>query len=334
MSVTSLRIDALVQLGDFIRSKPSELNDIIAIAFQENGWFDQRNCWESLHAIEQNFLQRDLLEDFVCHYPSLGNSPSKRVALILAGNIPCVGFHDVLCTYLSGHIAEVKLSSKDNKLMKAILLKLRQLDQTGLNQFQIHEDKLPQFDAVIATGSNNTARYFEQYFGSYPHIIRKNRNSIAILNGEESLEDLDQLGKDIFTHYGLGCRNVSKLFVPKNYDFEALLTATKAYNWAIQNTKYKNNYDYNLSILLVNRMPHFQSENLLITEDKSLHSRIATVHYSEYTEKDVPSNYVLEHQDEIQVVIGKDYIPFGQAQQPKLTDFADKVDTLEFLSNL
>ncbi len=335
MSHTTSRIEALQSLGEFIRTKPTELQEISTVAGQHNGWFDEKNCWDSLHAIESKFLQSDLLHQFVQAYNLEENKMPKTVALILAGNIPLVGFHDVLCTYLSGNIAQIKLSSKDNILTKAILMKLKSIAPNFANQIQIKdEESLQNFDAVIATGSNNSSRYFEEYFGKYPNIIRKNRTSLGLLTGDESTEQLHQLGLDIFTHYGLGCRNVSFLFVPKEYNFDPLLQEMNKFDWPIQNQKYLNNYDYNLSLLLINKVKHHSTPNLLLVENESLHSRIATIHFSYYESADEINNYIIEHQDELQLIAGQDFIPFGVAQQPNLNDFADKVDTMEFLTSL
>ncbi len=334
MSACSLRINTLAKLGEYILSRPIELDEIITVAGHHNGWFDSKNCWDSLESIANNYLQTDKLEAFVANYPELINVQTKRIALILAGNIPLVGFHDILCVYLSGHIAAIKLSSKDNVLTKAIIMKLRSLNDQFAHQLTIVEDRLTDFDAVIATGSDNTSRYFEEYFGQYPNIIRKNRNSIGVLTGQESEDELQALGLDVFTHYGLGCRNVSLLFVPNDYDFQPLLDQLATVHWVIQNKKYRNNYDYNLSILLINRIPILQTDNVLLTENESMHSRIATVHFTTYDQADEVSDYIIDHSKQIQVVVGKDYVPFGQAQNPQLTDYADQVDTMQFLISL
>lgn len=328
----SQAIDSLAELGNYILSNPQELQDIVRIAQHNNGWFDEKNCQTALQSIAKEFLQKDKLEAFVSNYPTPTKEP-KSIGLILAGNIPMVGFHDVLCVLLSGHNAKVKLSSKDDKLMRAILMKLQSINDQFKHQITIVE-RLSNFDAVIATGSDNSARYFEEYFGKYPHIIRKNRTSIAILKGNETENDYLNLGKDIFQYYGLGCRNVSMVFVPKGYEFENLLNGLKSYASALNNSKYKNNFDYNLTLLLINKMPHIQGEAVIFTEDKNLNSRIAVVHYQEYDNQDEINNFIIEHQQKIQVIIGEEFTPFGTAQSPRLQDYADNVDTMQFLAEL
>ena len=333
MRPLSQTIQSLHQLGSYLLTFPEELQAMMQIAKQENGWFDEQSQTKAIQAIVEEFLQKEQLELFANNYNFPVTNP-KRVAIIMAGNIPLVGFHDLLCVLLSGHKAIVKLSSKDNKLMKAVILKLQAIDASFKEQITIVENQLNNFDAVIATGSNNSARYFEEYFGNYPNIIRKNRNSIAVLTGTETTEQLRNLCVDIFEFYGLGCRNVSKLFVPKGYDFTQLLTISNEFSEVLNNTKYKNNFDYNLTLLILNKIPYLESDSLILTEDKSLHSRIAILHYEEYESVDDVNNWIIEHQNELQVIVGNEFTPFGSAQQPAINDFADNVNTMQFLENL
>ena len=333
MRPLSQTIQSLHQLGSYLLTFPEELQAMMQIAKQENGWFDEQSQTKAIQAIVEEFLQKEQLELFANNYNFPVTNP-KRVAIIMAGNIPLVGFHDLLCVLLSGHKAIVKLSSKDNKLMKAVILKLQAIDASFKEQISIVENQLNNFDAVIATGSNNSARYFEEYFGNYPNIIRKNRNSIAVLTGTETTEQLRNLCVDIFEFYGLGCRNVSKLFVPKGYDFTQLLTISNEFSEVLNNTKYKNNFDYNLTLLILNKIPYLESDSLILTEDKSLHSRIAILHYEEYESVDDVNNWIIEHQNELQVIVGNEFTPFGSAQQPAINDFADNVNTMQFLENL
>jgi len=244
-----------------------------------------------------------------------------------------VSFHDILCVLLSGHNAQIKLSSKDDKLTRAILMKLGQLSENFNKQIEI-VDRLSDYDAVIATGSDNSVRYFEQYFGNYPNIIRGNRTSLAVLTGSETKVDYQNLGKDVFYYYGLGCRNVTFLLVPTGFNFEPLLNGFAAYENTLNNHKYKNNFDYNLTLFLINTVPHLQGDAIILTEDESLHSRIAVLHYKEYKTKDDLNNFIIKHNKDLQVVVGKEFTPFGQAQEPTLSDFADHVDTMAFLSKL
>lgn len=190
------------------------------------------------------------------------------------------------------------------------------------------------FDGIIATGSDNSSNYFEEYFGKYPNIIRKSRTSIAVLTGNETKEELTHLGRDIFQYYGLGCRNVTKLFVPKGYDFKLFFEAMESYSSVIQNTKYKNNFDYNLTLFILNKIPYLTNDFLILTEDKSLQSRIGSIHYEEYSSLDTVNNYIIEQKNRLQVVVGQNFTPFGEAQTPRLNDFADNVDTMKFLLNL
>jgi hypothetical protein len=243
----------------------------------------------------------------------------------MAGNIPLVGFHDLLCVLISGHRLSAKLSSQDSVLMRYVVEKLVAIEPRFKDYISFVE-RMNDADAVIATGSDNTARYFEYYFRNIPHIIRKNRSSCAILRGTETNEQLIALGKDVFSYFGLGCRNVSKLFVPKDYDFKRLLDLWQPYHDVFNHHKYVNNYDYNKSILLVNRTPHLDNGFVLITENKALVSPISVVYY-EVGEPD-PSS------DKIQCVVSAEHVPFGKTQEPELTDYADRVDTLKFLTAL
>jgi len=259
------------------------------------------------------------------------------VGLILAGNIPCVGFHDWLCVIIAGHQPLVKLSEKDKFLLPLINSYLKGI---GFDTKTVFVERLNEMEAVIATGSNNTARYFESYFGKYPNIIRKNRNAIAILDGNESKEDLINLGEDIFAFFGLGCRSTSKIFVPKGYDFEPLLASFKTYEESIWHNKYKNNFDYNYTLLLMNKVKHVSGGLVLLIEDESLASRIATLHYEYYDDVEKMQTSISNQKENIQCISSKipltilETIPFGQAQQPRLSDYADGVNTISFLKTL
>lgn len=327
-----ITIHAFAQLGEYLSTKPEELKDIVIVAKHHNGWFDESSSWEAIESISNHFLNQRKLEDFTSTY-TIPTSVQKKVGLILAGNIPLVGFHDILCVLLSGHIAVIKLSSKDDKLTRAVLMKLVQIEPRLKERVQIVE-RIKDIDAVIATGSDNSAKYFEQYFGKYPNIIRKNRTSIAVLTGNETKEDFEKLGKDIYQYFGLGCRNVSKLFIPKNYNFNSLIESLNENNSALNNQKYKNNFDYNLTLFLINSIPFLQGDSIIFTEDEALHSRIGVIHYQEYTSINEVNDYIIENKNQLQVIIGKDFEPFGSSQSPSLNDFADRVDTMKFLSAL
>ncbi len=333
------RIDALSALGQSLLQPDELLEAVVLRTYHHNGWFTKENTFQALEAIATHFLDTEALQTWTASY-TLGNPQSSRtVGLILAGNIPLVGFHDLLCVFIAGHRAKVKLSDKDKFLLPHLIKMMTAQDERVGAYFEF-VDKLEQFDAVIATGSNNSARYFEAYFGKYPHIIRRNRNAVAILDGQESKDQLMALGEDIFQYFGLGCRNVAKIYVPKDYKFDTLLETLHAFNDIVLHNKYKNNFDYNYTLLLLNQVPHYANGCILLTEDEALASRIAQLHY-EYYENETDLRAKLEQkQAEIQCIVSSEILegvatlPFGAAQQPELSDYADGVDTLQFLSDL
>ncbi len=333
------RIALLVQLGTYLNSGDELLKAFMSRTQYNNAWLTVENCEKSAKAIATNFLQKTPLENWAKTYEVQETTTPKKVGIVMAGNIPLVGFHDFLAVFLSGNQAIIKLSDKDKFLFPHLIKKMGEWDEAAKPYFEIVE-RLKGFDAVIATGSNNSARYFEQYFGKYPNIIRKNRNGIAILDGTESMADLYALGNDVFEYYGLGCRNVSKIYVPRDFKFEPLLEALHEYNGIVLNNKYKNNFDYNYAMLMLNKVPYKANGCIILTENEALTSRIASLHYEFYDKAD---NLVVEmnrRAAEIQCVVSKmelpniNTIPFGKAQQPNLTDYADGVDTMSFLVNL
>ncbi|WP_442796396.1 acyl-CoA reductase [Pelobium manganitolerans] len=332
------RIEAFSRLGDFLLSEDANLQQLVHNAKFKNAWFTEAEVSKALKA-NALMLNKTDLTHWLSNYPLEGVQP-KRVGLILAGNLPLVGFHDILAVLLSGHVALIKLSSQDDALIPFLLNKLIDFEGGFKNHIQFVQ-KLADFDAVIATGSNNTSRYFEYYFSKVPHIIRKNRNSIALLSGEESEAELRQLGKDIFDFYGLGCRNVSKILVPKGYDFTAFFEAIECYKDIINHHKYQNNYDYNKSIYLINKNKHYDNGFLLVTESEQMTSPLSAVFYSEYATLQDAQDYIVKEQENIQVLVSKKqlHVPvaqvsFGESQNPRLWDYADGVDTLAFLSSL
>ncbi len=333
------RLDILRQLRSQLIKRPASLQKAILKAVLQNGWFTAEGIDQALQAIVDHFLDDKKLNQWLATYnvPE-ATTPIKKVGLIMAGNIPLVGFHDWLCTFAAGHIAHIKLSSKDEALMKALTLMLYEIDPRMVDYLKIQE-KLQDYEAVIATGSNNTFRYFEHYFSRSPNLLRKNRNSLAILTGKESPETIHELGKDIFTYYGLGCRNVSKIMVPEGYDFTFLLDHLQSYQTVSNHTKYHNNYEYHYSILLLDQTPHLISTHLILTENKAIASPVAILHYEYYTDEDDLNNKLIEQKDQIQCVVGDPTsqgkcIPFGQTQSPTLTDYADGMDTMAFLRAL
>jgi hypothetical protein len=306
------------------------IREIIRREKNHNGWFTENSIYKSLEALSDMLSSRDL-EEWAAQYTF--TSSSKRVGIIMAGNIPLVGFHDLLCVLVSGHHALIKLSSDDSRLLPIFLEKLVQFDARMKSRFTRIE-RLNESEAVIATGSNNSARYFEKYFGHQPHIIRKNRTSVAIIDGTESPEELELLGEDIFIYFGMGCRNVSQLFIPNNFDIDRFFAAIVGYSDIINHNKYGNNYDYYKAIYLMNQEKLLENGFLLTKESNELFSPIAVLYYHRYASPEEISDFLTKHEEDIQAVIGHGYIPFGQAQHPGLSDYADGVDTMDFLQNL
>ena len=333
------RIALLAQLGEYLVSGDELLGAVMHRTQYNNGWLTIENCKKSASAIAENFLQKEQLENWARQYGVKENTTPKKVGIVMAGNIPLVGFHDLLAVFLAGHQAKIKLSDKDKFLMPHLIKKMRDWNAAIQPYLEVTE-RLAGFEAVIATGSNNSARYFEQYFGKYPNIIRKNRNAIAVLEGTETADELYALGNDVFEYFGLGCRNVSKLYLPKDFKFEPLLEAFHEYNSIVLNTKYKNNFDYNYAMFMLNKVAYKANGCILLVEDKAITSRIASLHYEFYDKADNLVEELTNRASEIQCVVSKmnlpsiKTIPFGEAQQPSLTDYADGVDTMEFLINL
>lgn len=330
------RIKALAQLGSYLASDSDELEGVKLKSYHHNKWFTENNVNQSLKAVISHYLDSKKLEQWIAPY-SINGSSNKTIGLVMAGNIPLVGFHDFLTVLITGNKVLVKLSSKDQFLLPFITDKLIEIEP-GFKEQIAWVDRLKDFDAVIATGSNNAARYFEYYFGKYPHIIRKNRNSVAVLTGEETESDILELGKDIFQYFGLGCRNVSKLYVPKGYDFDALLHALQPFHTVRDHDGYKNNYDYQRTLLLMNLIPHHANEFIMLSENQSLHSPISALYFEYYDSLDEVQSKIVNLKSEIQCVVSNaglpNTLPFGKAQEPELWDYADEVDTVEFLINM
>lgn len=319
-----------------------KFKNVIAASQSYNGWFTPEQVYFAVHSWAEALTEANLNE-WLSSYSLVSDSNDddknpKMVGLILAGNIPLVGFHDFLSVLLSGHKAMIKLSSNDQQLIRVLANYLISVEPKLSNYITFTEGKLDNFDAVIATGSNNTARYFEYYFKDKPSIIRKNRNSVAVLNGEETHEDLVKLGEDIFRYFGLGCRNVSKLFVPKDYNFDAFFIAMYEYKDVIFYEKYSNNYDYNKAVFLMSNFKIYDNEFLTLKEDVGYASPISSVFYEYYDNIADIQEKLQSDAEQIQCIVSNDVIrnsiPFGQTQKPKLWDYADNVDTLTFLLSL
>jgi hypothetical protein len=336
----SNRISVLADLGNLIRKNldSDRFQNLIEKAHDHNGWFTKDQIHFALTSIAEKFLHIEKLEKWISAY-QIPTVVPKNVGLILAGNIPLVGFHDVMSVFVSGHHASIKYSSKDRILIPLLIELLAEINSETSGYFSEVND-MKKIDALIATGSDNTSRYFEYYFRNHPHIIRKNRTSVAILSGKESAWDINQLSFDIFRYFGLGCRNVSKLFVPS--DFNPVHFLDQLTNpFEVQNHfKYSNNYVYNRTILLMKRSEHLDNGFILLKEDSGLHPPLSVIYYEKYnTVPDLKSS-IDQIRGKIQIVVSKEdipgisAIPFGNAQQPELWDYADGVDTLKFLSKL
>lgn len=303
-------------------------------AEQQNGWFTRENILFSLQQWGEALTEENLSE-WLSNYDIQPVAAPKTIGIVMAGNIPLVGFHDFICVLLSGNKVLAKLSSNDKILLPFLTKILIETEPALRDSITFVEGKMEEFDAVIATGSNNTSRYFEYYFGKKPNIIRKNRNSVAILTGNETKEELMALGEDIFRYYGLGCRNVSKIFVPKDYDFEPFFNAIFEFKDIINEHKYANNYDYNKAVYLMSEFKILDNGFLVLKEDDSLTSPISALFYSYYENESDLRKQLTEMDEQIQCIVSaKGDVPFGVTQKPKLNDYADGVDTLEFLLHL
>jgi len=327
------RIDLLVMLGDYLLMNDEALQAAKEKAGLQNPWFTAEFIELAIKNIADKFLRRELLEDWVRDY-GLQNEPfeSKTVGTVMAGNIPLVGFHDLLCVFISGHRALIKPSSKDEVLIKHVAGKLFEWDSETADYINF-ADNLKNCDAYIATGSNNSSRYFEYYFRKYPNIIRCNRTSVAVLDGSETQEELLRLADDIQQHFGLGCRNITKLFVPEGYDFVPLLNALKKYDYFKDLHKYRNNYDYRLALLILNRQFYMTNDSVILTQNENLFSPVSQVNYEFYDDKDLVKESVAKNEN-IQCIAGHGFISFGETQSPSLSDYADGVDTMQFLMSL
>ncbi|MDT7830385.1 acyl-CoA reductase [Pricia sp. S334] len=334
---------AFTELGEFFRDFSTRethedewsqrLQETIALAKHKNGWFTKDNVEFALRSWGM-LLTKNHLSNWLGRYDLRQNSPNT-VAIIMAGNIPLVGFHDLLSVVMTGNRALAKLSSNDDVLIGFIRDYLISIDPLLEDRIIFSQGRIQDFDAVIATGSNNTARYFEHYFGKVPNIIRKNRNSVAALTGKESPEQLEALGEDIFRYYGLGCRSVSKLFVPRAYDFDTFFRSIYSYHPIGEQKKYANNYDYNKAVYLMSDFEILDNGFLVLKEDNSYASPIASLFYETYDTLDQLKSRLQNDQVQLQCVVGEgildDEITFGETQKPSLTDYADGVDTVDFL---
>ncbi len=343
------RIAAFVKLGNILkfidsplagsnRGKIENLKRLIEESRVYNPWFTVENVRNAVYSLGCS-LEEDKIRKWLQMYDLSNTIESKKVGVVMAGNIPLVGFHDFLCVLISGHQFLGKLSSNDQKLLPAISEILIELEPGFKGKIEFTENKLQKFDAIIATGSNNSARYFEYYFGKYPHIIRKNRNGVAVFTGKESKEELAAFGKDVFLYFGMGCRSISKVFVPKGFKFDSFFEAIERFKTEMDQFKYMNNYEYYKSIYLINQVPHFDNGFLLVKKDPAYSSPPSVLYYEEYEDIASLKNRLMLENEQIQCVVSgakeiQNAIPFGEAQNPELWDYADGVDTMKFLLSL
>ncbi len=326
------RAALLTKLGEYMVSDHEDWLNVRMLAERKNPWFTQEFINLSVNNIVTAFLQPYLLKAWTDSYAvSEENKKPATVGIVMAGNIPLVGFHDFLCAFITGNKARIKLSSKDEELLKNLVNKMAAWNDQ-IHSLVSFDEMLNGCDAYIATGSNNSGRYFEYYFSRYPHIIRCNRTSVAILTGRENDAQLNALADDVHTYFGLGCRNVTHLFVPEDYDFEPLINVFKKYNYFFDMHKYKNNYDYQLALMLMNRVAYMSTGSLILRESSDLFSPISVLNYSRYDSE----NFIeqLRTDERIQCIVGGNAVPFGCSQTPQLNDYADGTDTMQFLLNL
>ena len=327
------RLDLLERLGDYILSDNDSWAQTIEKAHRENGWFIPDFIELAVNNVSGELLQKQKLTEWVKKYkiPDETANP-KNVGVVMAGNIPLVGFHDFLCVFVSGHHQTIKPSSKDEILIRHLVDKLTGWD-SSVKDSVFFADRLKGCDAYIATGSNNSSRYFEYYFGKYQHIIRRNRTSVAVIKGTESLDDLGRLGDDVYQYFGLGCRNVTKIYVPRQYDFVPLLEAFKKYDHLADHNKYRNNYDYQLALSIMNKQYYMTNGSIILTEHKSKFSAISRLNY-EFFDNEHELMESLSKNQNIQCIVAEGQILFGSAQYPSLSDYADRIDTMLFLRGL
>ncbi len=326
-----------------------DLYDAAIGSFTNNQWFTKNNVAQALRNLGLMLNEADIAQ-WLLKYSlwlqsqkvSTGGAVARNVLVIMAGNIPLTGMHDMLCVLAAGHHFQGKLSSQDSLLPVAVAKLLIEIEPSYEKRISFTEGVAKSFDAVIATGSSNSSRYFESYFGKYPHIIRKGRTSVSIVSGKESHAEIVALGEDIFLYYGLGCRNISMIWLPVSVDVQHVVNAWDGYKHVLDNQKYANNYLFNKAIFLVNKTPHTDTGFCLLTENPQLFSPVSVIHYLRYDDIEIPMTFIVEHQDTIQCVTASTSLcgnnnaitPLGRAQQPKIGDYADGVDTMDFLLSL
>ena len=334
------KIKVLNELGIYIskilnNKSQSTLDNLSVSMLDNNRWFDKKSIAYSFRAWSE-ILKKDFIKKWLCKYQISSFKKKKKIALILPGNIPLVGFHDILCIWILGYKGLIKLSSKDNVSIPFLTNYLEK--KSKVKSFTYTDSIIKNFDAVIATGSNNSSIYFQYYFNKYPNIIRKNRTSIAVLDGNETEIDLKNLGKDILLYFGLGCRNVSKIYIPKGFDLNKVFKGLEPFSYIIKNSKYANNYDYNKSIFLINQDKFLDNGFFILKESSKIYSPISCAFYEYYENKKDLKNKLHLIKNDLQCIVSKSIIIkgtlFGNSQNPSLEDYADNIDTIEFLMNI
>ncbi len=334
------RIEILSLLGRMLQKGSEKLDNAIIYSRRDNPWFTKESCETALNALAFQMLQKESLQNFTSKYQISETQNPQKVLVVMAGNIPLVGFHDLVCVFLSGNIAIVKQSSKDQTLMPVLIEMMADIAPEIHDFIKIEDRFAKNFEAVIATGSNNTSRYFEEYFGKYPHIFRKNRTSVGVLTNSDSTQDFHQLGFDIFQYYGLGCRNVSKIYVPRGFDFPLFLESQIQHDSVILIDRYKNNFDHNTALFILNGVKYMSNGYLLLVEQELLVSPIAVLYYEYYDDLKILEYKLSAKKDDIQCIVSNQHfdsiptLPFGSTQSPSLSDYADGIDTMDFLLGL
>lgn len=343
------KISAFKTLSDLLLYNDNKSNEDISkamMSFQDalfksneaNVWFTKDNLDFMVNQIGK-MLENENLEHWLKNYPEKIIYEPKTVGVVMAGNIPMAGFHDFICVLMSGHHFLGKLSHDDQLLLPALANLLCTFDNRFREMITFTTEKLSHFDAIIATGSDNTSRYFDYYFGKYPNIIRKNRNGLAVLKGDENKNDYEQLAKDVFIYFGLGCRSVSSLLVPEDFDFKPMLDVFGKYEYLRNHARYFNNYEYNKAVCLIEKIPHYDTDFLIVRESNDLSSPLSVLHYQKYSSMKQVESFIEDNNEVIQCVVCKNAFlknsfDFGQAQEPKLSDYADGIDTMKFLFDL
>jgi hypothetical protein len=335
----SKRIEALVYLEGILQLKEDELIATQQMSKSKNNWFTLENSDRALKNIITNFLQKEKLEVWSEQYKIPTISPQKNIGIIMSAGFPLAGFHDLLCTFISGHHAKIKLSAED-KFLIPYCIKVMKSEFPEVDNYFSFVERMTDFDAIIANGTRDSIKVFETYFSKFPNIIRKNKFGIAVLDGKESKEDLARLGEDIFHYFGLSSRNISKIYIPKNYDFVPLMEATHEFNNIVLTNKYKNNFDFNYTLQIINKMDYKANGCIMFIEDETLQSRVAMLHYEIYTDESHLNNLLEGKSSEIQHVISNNTFTsfknknFGEANVIELNDYENGIDVMDFLKKL